>query len=104
MKESHGVWIGSLNTERIASIPDAAAVIPSLIGNFDGVLITRIDSARDLNPPTISPEAWLGETRGLPVFSHGNALRTTGTALLEIAKHSELFTGFDEVWFFPSAP
>ena len=97
MIESNGVWIGSRNTNRMGSIPDAAAEIPSLLGSFDCVLITRIDSGRDLNPPTMQADAWLEETGGIPVFSHGDAFRITGREFLEIAKYGKLFTGFDEV-------
>src|SRR5207302_227948 len=104
MTGSNGLWFGSLDADKVAWIPDIAAEMSSLLGSFECVLITEIDSSRALNPPGPPAGAWLEETNGIPVFGHGNALRTTGTEFLQIAKHGKLFTGFDEVWFLRSEP
>ncbi len=82
------------------SIGDLIRTNAKLLSDYNHVLITALDSVRGL------PAAKVGRAmlRELPhARALGNSLVLPARILAEVGWVSDLFSGFDEVWFFDSA-
>jgi hypothetical protein len=93
----NSIWVGWVNS----SISDLFKDMPELIDEFFYVLITSIDSSRDMhNIKTIYNKIHEWEECS---FFNGSLL-ITNKIFHKIFNSYNLFNGFDEVWFFHSIP
>jgi hypothetical protein len=94
-KRVNEIWVGRLDTSIALLFRD----LPEVIGCFSSILITSIDSSRDLRTLQSINKIVCEFTEHR--FLDGG-LVVTGTELLEMINVYSLFNGFDEIWLFPS--
>jgi hypothetical protein len=92
MRQSNGLMFGWVDSD-IRSV-----ILQGILSEFHSVLITSLDSARDLNGLA---QRMLS---GTPTSLLGPGFVVSGKAIAEIAASKNLFVGFDEVWCFQTAP
>jgi|SRR5688572_8313510 len=92
MRQSNGLMFGWVDSD-IRSV-----ILEGILSRFHSVLITSLDSARDLNGIAHHMLS------GTPTSLLGPAIVVAGETIAEIAASRSLFVGFDEVWCFQAAP
>lgn len=95
---SHGSYIaGWLDS----SVQDFVGALPSTFNSMEYALLTCLDSNTD---PTSLLETSPGlRSLGAEARPLGRGLLLPTKRLLEVESCDQIFFGFDEVWFFPSA-
>jgi hypothetical protein len=92
MRQSNGLIFGWVDSD-IHSV-----ILEGILSRFHSVLITSLDSARDLNGIAHRMLS------GTPTSLLGPGIVVPGKAIAEIAASKDLFVGFDEVWCFHAPP
>ena len=97
MKKQNGLNVGWVESS-IGALLRSDAHLP---GRFGYVLVTSVDSSRDLSTLHEAQEI----TRRHPEARFvGSALLLPSSQAAEVTGAFKLFTGFDEVWWFNEAP
>ncbi len=97
MKNIKQFWTGHIESAISSIVQD----LPALIHDSPYMLITSIDSSRDLH--TLTTIAQLITDCETGEFIE-NSLVVKGNEFYELPGIHELFHGFDEVWLFPAHP
>lgn len=84
------LWANNIDS----SIDDVIGKFPELFDDFDWVLVTSLDSSRDLNK-----DAMIQKTGLLHRFLGSGAL-FEGRAMRQLILADGMFSGFDELWCF----
>lgn len=97
MNKIDSIWVGWIETSIGFLVKDYA----ELIGRFRYVLITSIDSSRDLQTLRTTKQI-VGQFKDCKFLD--GSLVVTEKVFSEIVKAYNLFNGFDEIWLFPHSP
>jgi hypothetical protein len=97
MKKVNNIWVGRLE----GSISLLIKNLPDLLTRFQYVLISSVDSSRDLR--TLKKLTRIIQEFKDSQFDNGALLMRIDDLFKTIAVYN-LFNGFDEMWLFPSLP
>lgn len=96
-KKVNDIWIGHINT----SIEYLTEDLPEFISRFPYILVTSIDSSRDLQKLKTMKE--IVHKFSACIFVDGSLL-IPHNDFSELMNKQHIFNGFDEIWLFPSPP